>query len=301
MAANKAAETETPDPETVKFDAAKAAFEEAARKTKAAEGVVPAAVRVKPDPKAKKVEAEPEPEAEAPAPVKKPKVAAKPKPESQETVLAAKLDALQAKLDALSARQTEPEDDDAEDPMDGIRGKLVERFGEDEAGALVEALEALHAPAAKRLAHLEGILKQATESGRKAISKSNQKRLAAIYPQLARKEAWDILNSQVLQAFERDNKAFESADEAYDSLAATLYGEPEVEEPPEAVEEEPPEETELAASRIAAAAMTPPARAARKEPRSRLDKAKEIFNHLKKHPEDKAGAKRLARELRADR
>jgi len=290
MAQKQEIPQQKPDSETEKFEAAKAQFEAAAQKTKAVEGSVPKAA-VEAAAATPKVE---EQAAEKPvvAKPKAPKKPAKVEPNPLET----KLEALSARLEAaLASKQEEPEE---ENPMDGIRAKLSERFGEEEASDLIEALETLHAPAAKRLAQLEDILKKATETGRRNLSKANQKRLAETFSQLSRDEAWEIVHNQAVAAFERDPKAYGSTEEAYDAIALAMYGEPESEAPEV---EDATDDVEIAASRIASASMTAPAKTPRQEPRTQTEKAREVFDYLKKHPDDKAGAKRLARELRSNR
>lgn len=287
MSTKTAPESQKPDPKTVEFEAAKAAFEAAKKKTAVAEGREPAPEKA-PEP----VEAV----AEKPAaePKKKLKAPKAPEPKSEPSGLEKQIAALNARLDAaLAPKEQEPEPDEA---LDGIRAKLTERFGEEEAADVLESIEARHAPLAKRIAQLEKILEQATQAGRQSISKSNQKRLAEIYPQLKREEAWKVLHAQALAAFERDPKAYESAEDAYDALAIALYGEPESEESESEDEEEAPDDVEVAASRIAASAMTTPGRT-RSERRTPEEKHRELHAYIVKHPDDKAGHRRLAREL----
>lgn len=264
------------DPEKQKLADAKAKFEQAVQKTKIQEG------RIAP-PAAEAPAAAAAPEA-PPKPAPKPKAPSKPDP----------LKALQDQVAALTARleekaQQKPDDD--EDPLEEIRGRLSERFGEDEAQDLIDQL---HTPLAKRLEQLETVLREATQRGQANVSKANQKRLAAIHPQLKSAEAWAVLEGAVRAAFDKDKNAYESVEDAFDAKALALYGAPEEEAE---VEEEPEEDVEAEASRIAAAALTPPGKAPRKEGRSHEERSKELFQFIQKHPEDKAGAKRLSRDL----
>ncbi len=273
--------------------AAKAKFQEVLKKTKIQEGLA------KPDP-APEVET---PKTEAPAaeaaPVApKPKAPKVKKPDPLEA-LRAEIADLKTKLEAPKPPEPEPEDDD---PLAAYRDKLVSRFGEEEATELLEVMEASHRPLREQVKQLQGILKAATESGRANISKSNQKRLAALHPQLASESAWKMFDNQVDAEWKAHPKKYASADEAYDAVATAFYGEAASEDEDdegeeEASETEAPEEVEEAASRIAAGSMTTPGRAPRKESRSQEDRAREHLKFIIKHPEDKAGAKRLAREL----
>lgn len=290
-----------PDPKEVQFASMKEAFEEAKRRT-----ALEAGEKAAPKPDGAKPEAAPEPEKaekpaeEAPKP-KKPK-APKATPAPTPDPVLAQLKALEDKIAALTAPKP-PEPEPQEDPLDAIRGELAERFGEDEAGALVKALEALHAPAAQRIAQLEKIIQEATTQGRKNVAKSNRARLAADYPHLKESnDAWEMLNSLVVASFEKDPKKYASVEEAYDDVATKLYGSLKAQEDVESEEESSEEEdVEEVASRIAASALTPPANAPKRERRSQMDKRREHFAYLQKHPGDKAGAARLARELGIDR
>lgn len=288
MSTKTVAEPQKPDPETAKFEAAKASFEAAKAKTAAQEGRGPSPAKTEEAPK------EPA-EAPAPKPAKKPAKAQKAAAPATETSgLEKQVAALTARLEAaLAPKEPEPEPDEA---LEAIRAKLTERFGEEEAGDLVEMMEARSGPLAKRIAQMEKMIEQATQAGRQSISKANQKRLAAIHPQLARDEAWQVLHAQALAAFEKNPKAYDSAEEAYDALATALYGEPESEEPESESEEEAPDDVEVAASRIAASSMTTPGRT-RSERRTPEEKHRELHAYIVKHPDDKAGHRRLAREL----
>lgn len=276
MGTNSDAAAERPDPEKQKLADAKAKFEAAVKKTKIQEGLIA------PDP---------EPKADAPGPATATEVvAAKPKAPKPDP-----LKALQDQVAALTARLEEkakqkPEED--EDPVEEIRGRLSERFGEEEAQDLIDQL---HTPLAKRLEQLETVLREATQRGQANVSKANQKRLSKDHPQLKSPEAWAVLEGAVRAAFEKDPKAYESVEDAFDAKALALYGAPEEEAQVE--DDAADEETEVEASRIAAASLTAPGKAPRKETRSREERAKEHLAYIIKHPDDKAGHKRLAREL----
>lgn len=311
MAKQEPATAPAPDSPEALYAAQKAAFEAAKAKTAQQNGA-----KAPKEPKAAK---EPEPEkapetpAETPEPVKaeapplplpKPKKAKAEKPKAPAApdalaAVTAQLAALEAKLSALTApKSQEPEPDD-DDPLEGVKAKLTERFGEDEAGALLEALEAIHAPAAQRIAQLEQVIKDAHAHGRKNIAKSNRSRLAEDFPHLkVSDDAWDMLNNLVTASFEKNPKAYGSVEEAYDDIAEKLYGSL---RPVESEESDEEDDDEKQASRIAASQMTPPRVAGQRQQRSRIEKQREHFEYMKKNPGDKEGARRLARELGIDR
>jgi hypothetical protein len=283
MGTKTAAEAAPLSPEQ-QHAAAKAAFNAALQKTAEQEGKTKA-------PAAPVAEKPAEPVEPKPAPAK-PKPAPKPKTDEL-AALRAKIAELEGKI----ATPKPPEPEEEEDPLEPFRAKLAARFGDEEATELLELVEATSRPLREQVKQLQGILRDATNQGRANISKSNQKRLAEVHPQLKNKAAWDVLHASVLADFEKNPKAFESIEDAYDAKAAALYGEPEAAEEPEGeAAEGAPEEVEEAASRIAASAMTAPGRA-RKESRTSEEKHRELFNYIQKHPDDKAGHRRLGREL----
>lgn len=295
LMATKTAETKPValDPQSEKFNAAKAQFEAAIIKTAQEAG------QDEPKPEAAKaiaVEETTETPEKQPVPQKpKPKIKApvakeEPKPSPTDK----RLEELSKKLDALVSKDEEPEEDD---PFAGVRGKLIEKFGEEDSAAILEAMEAAAGPQRKRLAQLESILKEATKNGRAALSKVHQKRLAEVYPQLGNDRAWGMVHDQVVSLFEKDPSRYSSVDEAYDDVVVSLYGEVE-EDDAETVSNK---ERELEASRIAASTMTPPSTSAKEKPLTRSQASLEVFKHLFKNPSDKAGAMRLARQLKVDR
>lgn len=283
-----------PDPQKAQFEAAKAAFEEAKRKTAAQEGLTkeePEAAAPAPAPEPAKAAEKPQPK---PKPVAKPapaKIAAEKAPDPL-AAIQAQLKALQEKLDARAAPEPEPE----ENPFEVISERLKERFGEDEASTLIEALEAIHGPAQKRIAQLEGVLREATKRGRQMSSKTNRQRLSESYPHLGTNEdAWRMVHEQALSMNEREPDRFASLDEAYDAVTQALYG------GIETTGAAPDEEAEEEASRIAASTMTAPEKSASERKVGQLDAARAVLKHLKDNPEDLAGAKRIARELGSNR
>lgn len=264
-------------------EAAKATFEAAVAKTKAQEGKTPAPAAA---------EKAPEPAVdEKPKAPAKPK-AAKPKQPDPMDALRAEIAELKSKLD-----QPKPEPEVEEDPLEPFRAKLTARFGDEEAADLLELVEATNRPLRDQVKQLQGIIQEATKQGRAGIAKANQKRLAAVHPQLKNAAAWEMLQAAVIADFEKNPKAYESVEDAYDAKAAILYGDPEAEEEPsEDAEEDAPDDVEEAASRIAASAMTAPGRA-KSERRTPDEKHRELHKFIVQHPDDKAGHRRLAREL----
>lgn len=292
--ATKTAETKplALDPQSEKFNAAKAQFEAAIKKTALDDGAEePKAEEAKPVVTEAAVEA---PEKPPPPQKPKPKIKApvakeEPKPSPTDK----RLEELSKKLDALVGKDSEPEE---EDPFAGVRGKLIEKFGEEDSAAILEAMEAAAGPQRKRLAQLESILKEATKNGRAALSKTHQKRLSEVYPQLGNDRAWGMVHDQVVSLFEKEPTRYSSVDEAYDDVVVSLYGEVAEDE-----EEGGEKQRELEASRIAASSMTPPSSSAKEKPLTRSQASLEVFKHLFKNPSDKAGAMRLARQLKVDR
>lgn len=286
-----------PDPEVERFQAAKASFEAALKKTSEQQGLQAAAEPAKEE--AEKPAEDPKKAAVVkPAPTKPaaPKTAAaqKPKPEPQKpdplVEIQAQLKALQAKLDAKI--EPEPEDDE----LEGIKAELVERFGDEEGAALAKALEAVHAPAKRRIEQLENFLRDATNQGAKNVARTNRSRLAATWPHLAENdEAWSVIRDRVEAVTAKDPAKFESLEDAYDAVAEAVYGGIAVSG------EKPDQDAEEEAARISASAMSAPAKSGQDKKLTQMQAAKAVFEHLKKNPEDKAGAKRLARELKLNR
>jgi len=277
MATKLAAEPKA-DPKATEFEAQKAAFEAAVAKTKA-DGDTPPEVHIP--------ESDPEkPEAKPAKPEKKAK-----KSKQEPSALEQEVAALRSQLTELSKAKAEPEVDERQERA---RARLAERFGEEEADAMLETFEDLRGDDKKELAEMRRILEEATKAGRQNLSKSNQKRLVAAHPQLKNGEAWEMVHDRALAAYQKDPKKYDSIEDAYDAVVQALYGEP---DEGEGDDEDPPEEVERTASRIAASQMTVPTKVPRRENRSKEERAKEHFDYLKKNPEDLAGAKRLAKEL----
>ena len=295
MATEQTAEAPKLDPETERFKQAKASFEAALKKTAAQQGMAEESAETAADapaevaapevapakPKTPKVKA-------AKPPTPKPVEAPKPDPLA---AIHAQLAALTQRLESRQAPAPEPEAED-DDPLADVRAELTERFGAEEGSALVKALEAINAPAQKRLAQLEGVLREATRRGGIAVAKTNRQRLAESLPHLkANNEAWSVIEDRVAAISEREPNKYATLEDAYDGVAQALYGDL------QSADDDESAEAEEEASRIAASSMTAPSRSNGDRPLTRLEAAKAVFNHLKKNPEDKAGAKRIAREL----
>ena len=257
-----------PDPQVAEFEKQKKLFEEAVAKT---QGTAPA-----------------EPAAEA-APEPKPKKARKPKAEPHP--LEAEVATLRAQVAELSKpKEVEPTPDER---TELARSKLAQRFGEDEANDLIDTFNELRGEDRRRVEQLERVIEGATRAGRANLSKSNQRRLSGDFPQLKNEGAWKIVHEQALAAFEKDPKSFEDLEDAYDQTALALYGEPADDDEGEDV----PEDVQRVASRIAASQMTVPTKAPKREARSYEERAKEHFEWIKKNPQDKLGAIKMAIEL----
>lgn len=272
------------DPGAEQFQAAKSAFEAALEKTKRDAGDTPAPAPKKA--KAKKPEPKPEPVAEAP----KEEPAA---PAVDVSGLEKRLADLQSKLEALSTKPEEPEEEEEpEDPYAEVREDLKERFGEDEGEALLKALDKIAGPQAKRLKDLEKYIAEAANTGRKNISSTNKKRLRESYSNLT-DDAWEMIHERVVAGFGKDPKKWASAEDAYDAVTRSIYGEPSKVEDEEV---EADEEEQNHASRVAASSLTPPTRT-KEKPKDKEAASRELFQFLFKHPDDKQGAAKLARDL----
>lgn len=265
---------EKPDPQTTAFEAQKARFDEAVAKTKANGDAVPAG-------------AEAAPAAEAPPkPVKKAK-----KPRLEPSPFEQEVAELKRQVAELSKAKAEPEIDER---VELARSRLTERFGTEEADVILESFSALREDDRRQIAEMRSVIEEATKAGRANLSRSNQRRLSKQHPQLKSPDAWGVIHDRAMSVYEKNPKGFDSIEDAYDEVVTALYGEPE-EEPEDAAEA--PEEVEELASRIAASQMTAPTKSPRRENRSKEERAKEHFEFMKNNPDDKAGAKRLAREL----
>jgi hypothetical protein len=274
MATKIAAETRV-DPQQTEFEVQKQRFEAAVAKTKA-EGDTPPDVKI---PETASGEPEPKP------------AKAKPKRKPESSALEQEVQGLKARIEELS-KPKEPEVEEDDDRVDAVRGRLAERFGVEEADAMLESFNALREGDRREIAQMRHVLEEATKAGRANLSRTNQKRLASEHPRLKSKEAWESFHELALARYQKNAKQYESVEDAYDELAEALYGEEEADESAEA-----PEEIEQVASRIAASQMTPPSKSHRRESRSKEERAKEHFEFIKKNPDDLLGAKRLAKEL----
>jgi len=104
-----------------------------------------------------------------------------------------------------------------------------------------------------------------------------------------------MVKAQAEALADREPNKFETPEEIYDHVAETLYGAAEEAESVEAVEDDS-EEVE----RIKASTVSEPGRAKRERSLTNDEKSKAIFDHLFKNPDDLAGAKKVARQLRVN-
>lgn len=190
----------------------------------------------------------------------------------------------------LSTKTPEKKEEARPSDYDSIQAELSEQFGEEEGAILGKTLRALLEPRERRISHLENLIEKAVEQSKLQASKSNRSRLAKDYPHLEDgDDAWGIIQSQA-QSLMSSGK-YESTEEAFNAVAQMLYGE---------VKAKAEEDAEEVASRIAASTPTQPSAARRERKLTNEQKSRMIFDHLAKNPDDAAGAKRLAQQLRVD-
>lgn len=182
--------------------------------------------------------------------------------------------------------------------LEDITAELSEQFGETEAAALAKVILSREQGYKGRIEALESMLNQARESGQKKIIQDNRDRLAERLPTLAENDkAWGHIERAVLAAFQENAKAYDSAEDAFDAIFEDLYGDVALHE--EAKEE--PKETEEAKngedlkSAIEASAPSLPGKSQSERRMSAFEKHRKVFNHLKKHPDDVAGAMKAGR------
>jgi len=242
------------------------------------------------------VEAEPEPEAAPEKPAKKPKAEkakAAPKPEADVESLTKQVKELSTKI-AEREKPVEKKAEPAKDPMEAVKAYLAEQFGEDEAAALSTAFGSVLAPLLKRTEQMEQIIAEASKRGKDLASKSNRSRVGEKYEHLLKQDgAWKMVQAQAEALATSEPNKFETPEEYYDHVADTLYGEMVADKEPE--EED---EVEEEAERVKASQMTNPSRSKAERKLSPEEKSKAIFDHLLKNPDDLAGAKKVARQLR---
>jgi hypothetical protein len=172
--------------------------------------------------------------------------------------------------------------------LDEFADALAAQFGEDEAGTLKSALQSLVSPLLQRVNQLEGVIQKAQEKGRNDIVAQNRKRLAEQLPQLKENDrAWDIVQGQVFQAFEKDPSKYSSPEEAFDDVAQALYGSFE-----QQAEKESASASEDLKAQIAAATPTPPESKKSTKKITPMDAAYSAFRVLSKDAEDVEGARR---------
>jgi hypothetical protein len=265
------------------FAEAKANFDGALAKTKADQ--IAQGEEVPEDARVIEPKAEPKP---------KPAKAEKPKQEAQEDLRAMRAEMAEMKRLLSERAQPEPETEDSD--FEAVQAQLMEQFGEDEGKTLGRALKALVEPRERRIEQIEKMLEDGMKRGRSQIARTNRSRLSETYPQLKGEEgdgAWGIVKAQAELAMRDNQDKYDSAEEAYDDIAQLLYGRKSAPELPsvEDVEE---------ASRIAASQPTQPGRTKQERKLNVDQKARAIFDHLRKHPDDLAGAKAISRQATKD-
>ena len=177
----------------------------------------------------------------------------------------------------------------AEPDLEEIAAQLADKFGEDESGVLLTALQGLMAPLQRELKETRDILANARDRGLQDISVKNRDRLAAKLPMLKDNDsAWKVIQAQALERSKSDPSKFSSADAVYDDVFNDLYGGLQATPPPTPVADRFAEEK----SRVAASALTPPGTQKREKKITPMDAAFSAFKVLRKNPEDLDGAKR---------
>jgi hypothetical protein len=224
----------------------------------------------------------------------KKKVAAKPKPElvaeqpKSDELAAIKAELAELKRERAEKKQPKAEPEPEVDHYAAVKAQLSEQFGDEEGEILANALKAINEPRDRRLAQLESFIQTASEKSRAFSAKNIRSRLKDSYSQLKSDEAWEVVKDRAESVMSKH----ESLDEAYEATVKALYGEAKSGDDPAA-------EAEEEASRIAASLPTAPSGKTRERKMTSDEKARAIFDHLMDNPEDAAGAKRLARQLKA--
>lgn len=258
------------------FAEAKANFEGALAKTKAEAG-------------------EAEPEAIREESRVEPAEPARPEPKAKRAG-SDELRALKAELAEMKRQMATPKvekraEPEVDEDFEVVQAELVDQFGEDEGKALGRALKAIVEPKERRLAQIERLLEDGMKRGRKQIATSNRSRLAETYSNLKGEdgdEAWEIVKERVEGILRSDPDRYDSPEDAYEATAQALFGKPRTELPSaEDVEE---------ASRIAASQPTQPGRTKQERKLTQDQKARAVFDHLRKNPDDVAGARRISQQ-----
>jgi hypothetical protein len=218
----------------------------------------------------------------------------KPKPEAKkpEAVDHSKVELEKLRRELAEVKEklpTPPKPEPEASDFDAVQAHLAEQFGEEESAILIKSFKALIAPRENRIASLEQMIHQAIEKSNVSTAKANRARLSKEYSHLGESDkAWEMIDSQAKALMGSGD--YDTPDAAFDAVVAALYGEAKAKAADDAEEE---------ASRIAASTPTQPGSARRERKLTNDQKSRAIFDHLVKNPDDAAGAKRLARELRA--
>ena len=261
-------------PPSEKFDEAKKAFAAAVEKTNGTkpsetEEEVVSVEAVKAKPKTEEVKPKPAPK--------------KPEPDYKAETERLRRELAEAKAKAEPPKKEEPKPSD----YDTIQAELSEQFGEEEGQILGRTLRALLEPREQRISQLEKLIERAVEQSKIQSAKANRSRISKEYDHLADDdEAWEIVKSQADARYAQGKH--ETQDEAYEYVANALYG---------AVKSKAVEDAEEEASRIAASTPTQPSSTSRERKASKEQRARALFNHLLKNPDDVAGAQRVAENL----
>lgn len=218
------------------------------------------------------------------------------KQEERERAQSLALERASAAEKKLAALEETTEKSEQGVPTDGpdleeIASELADRFGEEESGALLGALKVLVAPMARELEEVKSLINAAREKGVQDISQRNRDRLAQKLPSLKENDAaWQILQAQVLETFQKEPSKFSSAEDAFDHVFNAVYG-PVLEAQAE-TKAEVQQDAAKEKARIAASTPTPPGSTRREKRPTPYDAAFDAWKVLNKNPDDLEGAKR---------
>ena len=178
----------------------------------------------------------------------------------------------------------------AELDLDEIHSELQETFGTDEAGALMRAIQKLVGkeiePMRQDTASFKRMLEEAKQLGTKSVAKSNLDRLAEKLPSLkTNQRAREVLEAQVVAAYEKDPSKYSSAEAAFDDVFEALYGDM-LDSADTATTRSAKEK-----SRIGASALSQPAARRSDRKPTHMEAAFSAFQALSKNPEDLDGAR----------
>lgn len=197
------------------------------------------------------------------------------------------------RLKETTSKQAEPmRVPTAELDLDEIHSELQETFGEDEANALLKAIQKLVGKEVEPLradtASFKGMLEEAKKMGTKSVSKTNLDRLAEKLPLLKdNQRAREFLEQQVIQAFEKDPSKYSSAEAAFDDVFTAVYGDVLEASPATSAQDKLAKEK----SRIGASALSHPGSRKSDRKPTQMDAAFSAFQALNKNPEDLEGAR----------